>query len=132
MSTICFEDERFIRVYNSLCHMDPGTLAHVWDYPEGWAAGLDAHFRSFVQALRIANIHAYNERYEENEPVRILSFNGGHSYSPIDLIKALRSVSYNIDDQNVNGCTDRLERLINCLMAEYISELPEYQQSDAW
>ena len=40
--------------------------------------------------LRIANIHAYNERYEENEPVRILSFNGGHSYSPIDLTKALR------------------------------------------
>jgi len=93
---------------------------------------LDAHFRSFVQDLRRANINTYNERYEENEPARILSFKEELSYCPIDLIKALRSISYNIDDQSVNGCSTLLENLINYVMWQYISELPEYQRSTAW
>jgi len=106
MSTMLIEDEKFVRIYHSLRPMDPGGcgLALVWNYPEGWPEGLDAHFKSFVQDLRTANVNAFNERYEENEPARILSFKEGFSYGPIDLIKALRSISYNIDDQDINGC----------------------------
>ena len=66
------------------------------------------------------------------KPARILSFKEGLSYCPIDLIKALRSISYNIDDQSVNGCAALLEKLINYIMWQYISETPEYQQSKAW
>jgi len=134
MSTMLIEDEKFVRIYNSLCLMDSGGcgLALVWNYPEGWTESLGTHFKSFVQDLRLANIEAYNERYEENEPARILSFREGLSYRPIDLIKALRSISYNIDDQSVNGCAALLKRLINYVMWEYISALPEYQQSTAW
>jgi len=118
MSTMLIEDEKFVRIYNSLCFMDSGGggLALIWNYPDGWTESLDSHFRSFVQDLRTANIKAYNERYEENEPARILSFKEGLSYCPIDLIKALRSISYNIDDKSVNGCAALLEKLINCVM----------------
>ncbi|OPY69431.1 MAG: hypothetical protein A4E63_01818 [Syntrophorhabdus sp. PtaU1.Bin050] len=134
MSTMLIEDEKFVHVYNSLCLMASGGcgLASIWEYPEGWMENLDTHFRSFVQALRTANIKAYNERYGENEPARILSFKEGLSYDPIDLIKAFRSISYNIDDQDINGCAALLEKLINYVMWQYISELPEYQQSTAW
>jgi len=134
MSTMLIEDEKFVRIYNSLCLMDPGGcgLAFIWNYPEGWTESLDAHFKSFVQDLRTANIKAYNERYDENEPARILSFRERFSYCPIDLIKALRSISYNIDDEDINGCAALLENLINYVMWQYISQLPEYEQSTAW
>ncbi|OPY71430.1 MAG: hypothetical protein A4E63_01551 [Syntrophorhabdus sp. PtaU1.Bin050] len=134
MSTMLIEDEKFVRIYNSLRLMDSGGsgLASIWNYPEGWTESLYAHFKSFVQDLRTANINAYNERYEENEPARILSFKEGFSYGPIDLIKALRSISYNIDDQDVNGCAVLLEKLINYVMWQYISDTLEYQQSMAW
>ena len=88
--------------------------------------------RLSVQDLKRANVKAYNERYEENEPARILSFKEDLCYGPIDLIKALRSISYNIDEQDVNGCAAILEKLINYVMWQYISELPEYRQSTAW
>ena len=134
MSTMLIEDEKFVRIYNSLCFMDSGGcgLALIWNYPEGWTESLDAHLKAFVQDLSRANTNAYNERYEENEPARILSFKEELSYRPIDLIKALRSISYNIDDQSVNGCAALLEKLINYVMWQYISELPEYQESTAW
>jgi len=101
MSTMLIEDEKFVRVYNSLCLMASGgcALASIWGYPQGWMESLDPHFKSFVQALRMANIHAYNERYCESEPARILSLNGGLPYGPIDLIKALRCISCNMDDR---------------------------------
>jgi len=134
MSTMLIEDEKFVRIYNSLCLMGSGGcgLAFIWNYPEGWTESLDPYFRSFAQDLRLANINAYNERYDEDEPARILFFEEGLSYSPIDLIKALRSISYNIDDQSLNGCAVLLEKLINYVMWQYISDLPEYQQSTAW
>jgi hypothetical protein len=134
MSTMLIADEKFCRVYRGLHLVERAgsCLAEVWDYPAGWENGIDSALRSFVQALRTANIKAYNERYRENEPVRILSFTPRPPFNAIDLIKALHSIRYNIDDQNVKGCAKRLERLINYLMERYIRDLPEYQESDAW
>lgn len=134
MSTMLIDDQKFRRVYGSLNLVERAgsCLAEVWDFPVGWEDSIDTALRSFVQALRTANIKAYNERYQENEPVRILSFGPKPPFNSIDLIKALHCIRYNIDDQNVKGCAKRLERLINYLMETYIRELPEYQQSDAW
>ena len=48
MSTILIEDEKFVRVYNSLCLMDSGGcgFAFVWNYPEGWTESLEDHFKA--------------------------------------------------------------------------------------
>jgi hypothetical protein len=134
MSTWLIDDDKFVRIYGGLCVMDSGTgtLAHLWGNPEGWKDTFTTHLRSFVQDLRCANVKAYNDRYEEEEPFRILSFKGVRWYKTIDLIKALQCVSYNIDEKSVNDCSERLERLINHLMSRYIAELPEYKESDAW
>lgn len=134
MSTMLIDDEKFRRVYRSLCLVDTGggCLAGALHFPAAEEQDIDAHLRSFVQALRTANINAYNERYDENQPSRILCLTEGTPYTPIDLIKALRCIRYNIDDQNVKGCRKRLEWLVNYLMEKYILELSEYQQSDAW
>jgi hypothetical protein len=83
---------------------------------------VDTALRSFVQALRTANIKAYNERCHENEPVRILSFTPRAPFNAIDLIKALQCIRYNIDDQNVKGRAKRLEKLIIYLMERYIRD----------
>lgn len=134
MSTLLIDDEKFCRVYRSLHLIERAgsCLAEVWEFPAGWETSIDKSIRSFVQALRIANIRAYNELYRETEPERILSFTPIPPFSSIDLIVALRCIRYNIDDQNVKGCAKRLNRLLNYLMEMYIRDLPEYQQSDAW
>ena len=134
MSTWLLDDDKFVQIYGGLCVMDSGTgeLAHLWGNPEGWKDTFSIHLKSFVRDLRTANVKAFNERYDENRPFRILSFKGVHWYKAIDLIKALQCIRYNMDDQSENGCSERLEGLINQLMSKYIEALPEYQQSDAW
>jgi hypothetical protein len=89
--------------YEHLVERAGSCLSEVWDFPAGWETSVDAALRSFVQALRTANVKAYNERYHENEPVRILSFTPRAPFNTIDLIKALHCIRYNIDDQNVKG-----------------------------
>jgi len=134
MSSWLLDDDKFVQIYGGLCVMDSGTgeLAHLWGNPEGWKDTFSIHLKSFVRDLRTANVKAFNERYDENQPFRILSFKGVRWYKTIDLIKALKCIRYNSDDQSVNGCAERLEGLINHLMSKYIEALPEYQQSDAW
>jgi hypothetical protein len=89
MSTWLIDDEKFCRVYRSLHLVERAgsCLAEVCGFPAGWETSVDTALRSFAQALRTANIKAYNKRYHENEPVRILSFAARTPFNGIDLIK---------------------------------------------
>ena len=137
MSVVLYEDERFIKIYQSIRNKGR-DLACVFAYPDGWDKnnGMDKTLQVFVRNLRNANIEAWNNRYEEeNEPgVEELDFTNHHSYMSIyDLIKSLKGVSYNmVESESFENVKQTLFKVIYFLMSRVLDEIPAYQNSKAW
>ena len=130
MSTILFEDDRFLQIRESL-RLQARELAFCFGYPEGWDKPeiMQGIIDKFVQDICRANTKAYNERYEdENQPEvilparRVMPFSTKHA-----LVKALHAMDYNLDDANVNGCATILHKIIYHLMYEIVSASKQYE-----
>lgn len=130
MSTILYDDDKFLRIYETLtCKRQ--EYACLFNYPEGWQTSMNPTYKSFVDDLRVANLKAYNERYDDgDEPeYSFLDFTkGALPYTDMEFYVALNSISYNIDDENVNDCALRLVRLIASVAYTIISRLPQYDK----
>lgn len=139
MSTILYADEKFLKVYESLAIARNGQeYAHLFHYPDGWnqPGGMVQHYRDFVDALRVANIKAYNERYDDGDELEVSLLDFSHTVMPygsnIQLYKSLRGLRYNLDDEDNNGCVGILDHLIDTLAYNIISRLPEYERANTW
>ena len=140
MSVILYEDEKFLKIYQSLV-VKGRELAHLWKYPDGWdkADGMDHHLQAFVCELRRANTATWNRQYPDDvHPLRTLDFKCVLPYnSPVELIKSLQGLSYNLvsndgKETNLGSCADRLYKLIYDLMYDVVSSMPEYSTCDCW
>jgi len=138
MSTILYEDEKFLKIYQTLCIKRGGQeYAHLFKYPDGWEAhgGMDKHYQGFVDDLRVANIMAYNERYNADElGISLLDFTQTTLPYPsgIQFLKSLRGLRYNLDEVDHNGCAKILDHLIDEVSYDIISRLPEWATADTW
>ena len=139
MSTILYEDERFLRIYETLSITRGGQeYAHIFLYPEGWDKpdGMNQHYQGFVDNLRVANIKAYNSRYEDADELEVSLLDFSRSVMPygsnIQFCKSLRGLRYNLDNEDVNGCAEILNRLIDVVSYRIISRLPEWERADTW
>jgi len=135
VSTILYEDEKFLKVCETLiCKRD--RYAWAFGYPKGWQASMDNSYKPFARDLKLANIKAYNERYQDaDEPEDILlDFSKGVlPYTDMEMYVALSSIEYNIDDESVNNCAGILNKLIASLAGDIITRLPEYKSaSKVW
>ena len=75
MSTILYEDEKFLRIYATM-NLNGTAYAYLFGYPEGWQTSMSQHYQPFLDNLRIANIRAYNDRYDDADelPYSLLDF----------------------------------------------------------
>ena len=136
MSVILYEDDKFLRIYETL-KLQRKDLAHLWLYPKGWDGnGMDKKLQKFVNCLRNANIDATNERYDEKHPFVVLDFTHRSVLSwlsQFELIKSLHSISYNsVESEKFNRTKDKLRDVIYFLMDSVISNMPEYEQAQTW
>ncbi|MCK4432019.1 MAG: hypothetical protein KAW19_12065 [Candidatus Aminicenantes bacterium] len=134
MSVILYEDEKFLRIAGSL-KLKGQDIAHLWLYPKGWqSGGMDKAIEKFVNGLRNANIDASNQRYNEQEPFKVLDFSSsGLPYSNLELIKSLQSVSYNcVESEKFNRTKGKLRDIIYYLMARVLDSMPEFQRVETW
>jgi len=140
MSVILYDDEKFLKIYQSLS-LQASDLAHLWKYPEGWDKpnGMDEHFKIFVSDLRRANTMAHNRQYPDDaRPISIPDFHCVFPYgSSIHFVKSLQGLSYNLicndgKEMNLSNCAKRLHELIFHLMSKIVSDLPEYERCPTW
>ena len=138
MSTILYENQKFLRIYETMKGRKDGRyFACIFGYPAGWdlAGGMDDTLKEFVDKLRQANIQAWNERYEEDEPpVSLLDFTGAvMPYgSTVQMLQSLHGLRYNMDGQDVDECAKQLNKVIDQLQYEIISRLPEWEKASTW
>lgn len=139
MSTILYEDEKFLKIYETLRIKRGGQeYAHLFKYPEGWQQQgvMDKHYQDFVDDLRVCNIKASNERYEDEDELEISLLDFTHTIMPygsdIQFLKSLRGLRYNLDDADVNGCGKILNHLIDEVSYDIISRIPEWETANTW
>ena len=141
MSVTLYEEEKFLRIYQSL-HLAGQDLARLWSYPPGWQepGGMDAHFRSFITDLRRANTATWNRQYSDDpQPFTIPDFDKGvlPYVNDFQLLKSLQGLRYNLisndgKETNFLQCYDRLHYIIDHLMSSIINELPQYAAAKTW
>ena len=140
MSVILYEDERFLKIYESL-HLKGRDLACFWDYPEGWDKpnGMNEVLWNFVNDLRRANTITWNRQYQDEQyPLDILELKTVTPYkNDFQLLKSLRGVRYNLisnDGQETDllGCMQKLDKLILHIAFEIVDRLPEWEMADTW
>lgn len=141
MSVILYEEEKFLRTYQSLKLMGR-DIAHVFGYPKGWnePGGMDEVIKSFVADLRRANITTWNRQYPDDpRSLAIPDFDKGilPYGNDLELLKSLKGLHYNLisnDEKETNllGCCERLHNLIYCIMSRIIERLPLYQKVNTW
>jgi len=135
MSVILYEDEKFLRIAESL-KLHGKDIAHLWMYPKGWDRwdGMDKKIEKFVNCLRNANVDAWNERYNEQAPFKVVDYSGGVlPYSDLELIKSLQGVSYNsVESEKFNRTKDKLDDVVYYLMSKVIDAMPEFQRLKTW
>ena len=135
MSVILYEDEKFLRIADTL-KLKGRNLAYLFDYPKNWDAwdGMDKKLEKFCNCLRNANIDATNQRYNEDHPFQVLDYsNGVLPYHGFELIKSLKSVLYNsAESEKFNRTKERLFEVIYHFMSEIIDAMPEYERVNTW
>lgn len=135
MSTILYEDEKFLKIRETL-KLRAKDFAYLWEYPERWNnyGVMEGYINKFLQDLCIANVRAFNECYgDANEPERILPSKTVLPYpTTTHLVKALSSIQYNIDEVSVNGCAKRLTDIIQQLLYEIVSKTPQWEAANVW
>lgn len=141
MSVILYEDQKFLRIYTTLASKER-EYACLFSYPEGWQhpGGMDSTYRAFVDDLRRANILTWNRQYEDDQhPLWTLDFDTKTLpyATDIEFLKSLRGLRYNLIDNGGGrtdflGCTKRLDNIIDSVMYEIISRMPEWETADTW
>ncbi len=135
MSTICYEAEKFLQIYATM-NLNPTDYASLFRYPEGWQTSMSQSFQSFLDNLRVANIRAYNARYDDADelPYSLLDFATPIPpyASEIEFYKSLRGLRYNLDEQDVDGCFQLLNHLIDHVGYSIISRLPVWESVHTW
>ena len=135
MSTILYEDEKFLRIYATM-NLNGTAYAYLFGYPEGWQTSMSQHYQPFLDNLRIANIRAYNDRYDDADelPYSLLDFTLPVSpyASDIEFYKSLLGLRYNLDEQDVSRCRELLNRLIDEVAYSIISQLPTWEKVPTW
>ena len=130
MSVILEDSQRFRDIHTALSsRMDKISYALGQMSLEG-----------FVTSLHLANVKAYNERYEKEDvkpwEIELGCSEQGLRWSDIELIKALMSIRYNSDEADYiepfKGTLKLLKDVIYSLMAYVITNLPEYDQAETW
>lgn len=155
MSVILYEDEKFLRIYQTMRIKRGGQeYAHLFHYPEGWQDSkvMDQHYRSFAEDLRRANTITWNRQYPDDvQPLSALDFDscgvnlGGvlaqstiePYHNDIEFLKSLRGLRYNLIDNegqetDLLGCMKILNHLIDEVGYAIISRLPEWSKADTW
>lgn len=134
MSVILYEDEKFLRIAASL-KLKGKEIAHLWSYPKAWDRGaMDSKIEKFANCLRNSNIDAWNERYDEKVPFKVVDYSGGVlPYSDLELIKSLQGVSYNsVESEKFKRTKDKLDDVVYFLMARVIDAMPEFERLETW
>jgi|GEM_PF-6892378 len=155
MSVILYEDEKFLKVYESLrlyrplsvqCDLGGRYFASLFEYPEGWdkPEGMDAHLRAFAQDLRRANIACWNNQYQDDaQPISILVFPKLPVVATMpyannfELLKSLRGLRYNCIDNggreySLNSSFEKLVCIIEAIAMDIIDSLPQMQKAETW
>lgn len=141
MSVILYEEEKFLRIYQSLELMEK-DVARAFEFPKGWdqPSGMDEEIRSFIISLRRANIITWNRQYPDDpKPLVVVNLdNGILPYgNDFELLKSLKGLYYNLisndgQESNLLGCCEKLHNLIYCVMSRIINRLPLYEEADTW
>jgi len=141
VSVILYEEEKFLRTYQSLKLMGR-DIAHVFRYPKGWNEPdkMDEVIKSFVADLKRANISTWNRQYPDDpKSLAIPDFDQGilPYGNDLELLKSLKGLHYNLisnDGQETNllGCYEKLRSLIYYIMSTIINRLPLYQKARTW
>lgn len=135
MSVILYEDEKFLKVANTL-KLQGQDIAYLWSYPKGWDqwGGMDRTIEKFVNSLRNANIDASNERYGEKEAFRVVDYS--KTTLPLNqyqLIKSLQGISYNcVESEKFSRTKDKLFKMIYFFMSQVLNSIPEYEKALTW
>lgn len=152
MSVILYHPDKFLKIAKSLkLYKTNGVRyitnihcwAHVFGYPEGWAEGTEAlehTIDAFASDLYRANQQTWYRQYKDEvyEMETLHEDSEETAYETKQaLYKALRSVEYNIHDNsgavsNLNGCNDRLKRIISYIADDIISATPEFLSANVW
>lgn len=137
MSTILYENEKFLRIYQNLRLYDGGQgYAWVFGYPEGWQNSMDRYYQTFVDNLRVANIRAHNARYDDAKELEFSLLDFSQPVLPypttIQFYQSLRGLHYNLDNQDYDGCLKILDRLIDAVGFAIIRQLPQWEKADTW
>ena len=152
MSVICYEPKKFQKIAISLkqyresgvnYNVNVQCFAHLFGYPEGWKDGfevLEYKIDTLMSDLHRANQQTYLRQYEDEkfEIEGIPEVNREKPYeNKIALYKALKSIRYNICDNNggisnFNGCEKTLDLLIEYIADDIITAMPEYDEANVW
>ena len=155
MSVILYEDEKFLKVYESLqeyrplsvqCDWGGRYFASLFGYPEGWDKPdvMDAHLRAFVQDLRRANTACWNNQYPDDvQPIDILEFPEPPAAATMpyannfELLLSLRGLRYNCIDNggreySLNSSFEKLEDILEEIAMDIIDSLPQMQEAQTW
>lgn len=158
MSVILYNPEKFLKIAKSLKSYKTSGVqyktnihcwAHVFGYPDGWVEGtetLEHKIDAFVSDLYRANQQTWIRQYEDdafnaNERLRLETLPAANNEIPYEtkqaLYKALRSIEYNIHDNagnvsSLNGCNERLKRIISYIADDIISATKEYEAANVW
>ena len=136
MSVILYEDQKFLDINKTLMLYDK-DLAHLWEYPDYWDKGsMWKCFESFVSKLRNCNIQANNNRYNDDEPKKILNFeNSGRVLNIYELIKSLKGIAYNCveaDEPEWKDTHQLLRDVIYFFMSRVLDTIPAYNTAKTW
>lgn len=137
MATILHRDLKFLKIRETM-KREAKRYAEVWNYPENWRGYgvMEKIIDQFIQDLRASNIQAYNEANDEFVPICILPQTPKGQpdcyQSDIELLQSFHSVRYNLDNENINGCADKLAKLCCWLAEEICYNLPEYKLVNVW
>jgi len=135
MSTIIYTISEFQKIGDSLLAYQKETqsvyycldLSHRVDFND--REGIALEIKKFVNDLANANVKAYNERYGENEPLKMISFPESLPLGKLFLIKTLRSLRYNLDGEEINDCQTKLNFVLLSLCLDNLDQNPAYQQA---
>lgn len=141
MSVILENNQKFCDIFEAL-RRRPKVLKYFFYKPgEDKPLPIDSDLGLFVGQLHLANVASYNERYTNaDEKPRSFDLAGTNSagtrWTDLELIKALKSISYQCDEARVlmehKFTLERLQELIYFLMSLIINKMPGYENAETW
>lgn len=132
MSVILFEKKRFEDIYRALNMRHEKLISWTFRNETG---GVEEGFKKFIKRMQLANVRAWNNRYNDEELPDELNLNGSHgsSWNDYDLIKAFESMSYNTEgDEGDHKQTLKVMRDIHFEVMKGLVKLSPLYDRAAW